>query len=239
MFTGSTATGRQLAEQLWPSAHRFLAELGGKERDDRDPGANLDKVAKAATGRVSPTPGSCASRSNAFYVETDVADRVHPHVRRGGKAMKLGTAYDFRRHGQPDLRGSAQDGIRSCRRRKGQGRQRDRRWTAAPGYRSAVLRADRFDRRHPEMECFANETFGPLVSIYPVTGVEEAIEKANDTEYGLNASVWAAWTPRAADRRTAEVGNGERQRGLRICPGKPQCADGRNGCLRCRSPPRR
>ena len=28
----------------------------------------------------------------------------------------------------------------------------------------------------PEMECFANETFGPLVSIYPVTGVEEAIE---------------------------------------------------------------
>jgi succinate-semialdehyde dehydrogenase/glutarate-semialdehyde dehydrogenase len=41
------------------------------------------------------------------------------------------------------------------------------------------------------MECAANETFGPLVSIYPVSDVEEAIEKANDTEYGLNASVWA------------------------------------------------
>jgi succinate-semialdehyde dehydrogenase/glutarate-semialdehyde dehydrogenase len=44
----------------------------------------------------------------------------------------------------------------------------------------------------PEMECFASETFGPLVSIYPVSDVEEAIAKANDTEYGLNASVWAA-----------------------------------------------
>ena len=43
-----------------------------------------------------------------------------------------------------------------------------------------------------EMECGRNETFGPVVSIYPVASVEEAVERANDTEYGLNASVWAA-----------------------------------------------
>ncbi len=42
-----------------------------------------------------------------------------------------------------------------------------------------------------EMDCARNETFGPVVSIYPVDSVEEAIEKANDSEYGLNASVWA------------------------------------------------
>src|SRR5690625_2414358 len=41
------------------------------------------------------------------------------------------------------------------------------------------------------MECGRNETFGPVVSIYPVDSVEEAIAKANDTEYGLNDSVWA------------------------------------------------
>jgi succinate-semialdehyde dehydrogenase/glutarate-semialdehyde dehydrogenase len=44
------------------------------------------------------------------------------------------------------------------------------------------------------MECAANETFGPVVSIYPVADVDEAVEKANDTAYGLNASVWAAST---------------------------------------------
>jgi succinate-semialdehyde dehydrogenase/glutarate-semialdehyde dehydrogenase len=43
-----------------------------------------------------------------------------------------------------------------------------------------------------EMECGRNETFGPVVSIYPVADVDEAIAEANDTEYGLNASVWAA-----------------------------------------------
>ncbi|WP_156666121.1 aldehyde dehydrogenase family protein, partial [Rhodococcus sp. HS-D2] len=41
-------------------------------------------------------------------------------------------------------------------------------------------------------ECYRNETFGPVVSIYPVENVEEAIREANDTEYGLNASVWGA-----------------------------------------------
>ncbi|MEE2035193.1 aldehyde dehydrogenase family protein, partial [Rhodococcus chondri] len=43
-----------------------------------------------------------------------------------------------------------------------------------------------------DAECYANETFGPLVSVYPVDDVEDAIRRANDTEYGLNASVWAA-----------------------------------------------
>ena len=43
----------------------------------------------------------------------------------------------------------------------------------------------------PEMVCAETETFGPVVSIYPVSDVEEAIARANDTEYGLNASVWA------------------------------------------------
>jgi succinate-semialdehyde dehydrogenase/glutarate-semialdehyde dehydrogenase len=42
-----------------------------------------------------------------------------------------------------------------------------------------------------DMQCAGNETFGPVVSIYPVADVEEAVARANDTDYGLNASVWA------------------------------------------------
>jgi succinate-semialdehyde dehydrogenase/glutarate-semialdehyde dehydrogenase len=44
----------------------------------------------------------------------------------------------------------------------------------------------------PEMTLYANETFGPVVSIYEFESVHEAIERANDSEYGLNASVWTA-----------------------------------------------
>jgi succinate-semialdehyde dehydrogenase/glutarate-semialdehyde dehydrogenase len=43
----------------------------------------------------------------------------------------------------------------------------------------------------PEMKMFAEETFGPVVALYRVASDEEAIARANDTRYGLNASVWS------------------------------------------------
>jgi succinate-semialdehyde dehydrogenase/glutarate-semialdehyde dehydrogenase len=42
----------------------------------------------------------------------------------------------------------------------------------------------------PEMDCYAQETFGPVVSVYPVANEEEAVTQANDSDYGLNGSVW-------------------------------------------------
>jgi succinate-semialdehyde dehydrogenase / glutarate-semialdehyde dehydrogenase len=39
----------------------------------------------------------------------------------------------------------------------------------------------------PEMDVYREETFGPLVSIYPYATVDEAVDAVNDTEYGLNA----------------------------------------------------
>jgi succinate-semialdehyde dehydrogenase/glutarate-semialdehyde dehydrogenase len=40
------------------------------------------------------------------------------------------------------------------------------------------------------MDCYAQETFGPVVSVYPVASEEEAVAQANDSDYGLNGSVW-------------------------------------------------
>jgi len=42
------------------------------------------------------------------------------------------------------------------------------------------------------MDCYAAETFGPVVSIYPVRSEAEAVQRANDSAYGLNASVWTS-----------------------------------------------
>jgi succinate-semialdehyde dehydrogenase/glutarate-semialdehyde dehydrogenase len=54
----------------------------------------------------------------------------------------------------------------------------------------------------PQMRLFAEETFGPVVSIYRVTSDDEAVELANGTAYGLNASVWTRDTARG--QRIAE-----------------------------------
>ena len=47
------------------------------------------------------------------------------------------------------------------------------------------------------MEVCANETFGPVVAVYPFDDEDEAVERANSTAYGLNASLWSADTARA------------------------------------------
>jgi succinate-semialdehyde dehydrogenase/glutarate-semialdehyde dehydrogenase len=41
------------------------------------------------------------------------------------------------------------------------------------------------------MAMYAEETFGPLVAVYPVVDDEDAVARANDTEYGLSASIWS------------------------------------------------
>jgi len=54
----------------------------------------------------------------------------------------------------------------------------------------------------PEMKVYREETFGPVVSLYRVTSEDDAIAQANDTDYGLNASIWT--TNRRRGQRIAE-----------------------------------
>ncbi len=58
------------------------------------------------------------------------------------------------------------------------------------------------------MAVFSEETFGPVVALYPVQTAEEAIERANDSVYGLNASVWTGEGKRAREiARRLETGS--------------------------------
>lgn len=193
MFTGSSATGRTLAEQCGRRLIGFSAELGGKNPMIVTAGANLSEVAKAATRACFSNAGQLCISVERIYVEKPVVEEFTAKFTEQVRAMKLGPGYDF----STDM-GSliSEDQLKTVSGHVDDAKVKgatvlaggNPRPDLGPLFFEPTVLADVND----EMECGRNETFGPVVAIYPVDSVEEAIEKANDTEYGLNASVWAA-----------------------------------------------
>jgi succinate-semialdehyde dehydrogenase/glutarate-semialdehyde dehydrogenase len=192
MFTGSTATGRSLAEQCGRRLIGFSAELGGKNPMIVTKGADLDVVAKAATRACFSNAGQLCISIERIYVEREIAEEFTAKFGEQVRNMKLSNAYDF----TADM-GSliSEDQVKTVSGHVDDAKVKGAKVIAGgnarpdigPLFFEPTVLTDVSD----EMECGRNETFGPLVSIYPVDSVDEAIAKANDTEYGLNASVWA------------------------------------------------
>lgn len=192
MFTGSTATGRALAEQCGRRLIGFSAELGGKNPMIVTKGANLKVAAKAATRACFSNAGQLCISIERIYVEKDVVDEFTAKFAEQVRNMNLSAAYDF----TADM-GSliSEDQIKTVSGHvddaKAKGAKVVAGGHARPDIGPLFFEPTVLTGVTDEMECARNETFGPLVSIYPVDSVDEAVEKANDTEYGLNASVWA------------------------------------------------
>ncbi|MEV6071365.1 succinic semialdehyde dehydrogenase [Nocardia sp. NPDC052001] len=192
MFTGSTATGRLLAEQCGRRLIGFSAELGGKNPMIVANGAKIDVAARAATRACFANAGQLCISIERIYVEDAVADEFIDKFTRNVRQMNLAATYDFTADmgsliSEAQLRtvdSHVRDAVDKGAVVLAGGRARP---DIGPYfYEPTVLTAVT-----GEMDCAARETFGPVVSIYRVASVDEAIARANDSEYGLNASVWA------------------------------------------------
>ncbi|WP_280400357.1 succinic semialdehyde dehydrogenase [Nocardia carnea] len=195
MFTGSTRTGRALAQRCGARLIGFSAELGGKNPMIVTAGANLARAARAAVRGGFSNGGQLCISIERIYVERAVAGEFTEKFVAAVEAAKLGAAYD----NSADI-GSlispaqletvtehlADATARGARVLTG-GKPRP---DIGPLFFEPTVLTGVTD----EMICGRDETFGPLVAVYPVDSVDAAVAAANDTEYGLNASVWAATT---------------------------------------------
>jgi succinate-semialdehyde dehydrogenase/glutarate-semialdehyde dehydrogenase len=190
-FTGSTPTGKDLAAKVARRLTGYSLELGGKNPMIVLPDA---PVAKAAAGAVTACFSSagqlCVSVERIYVHESIRAEFTRAFVAKT-QALRLGGELGYGAD-MGSLTSESQLAAVSAHvedaRAKGAavlagGRARP---DLGPLFYEPTILTD-----VPESaELFAGETFGPVVSIYGYTDVEEAIERANDTPYGLNASVW-------------------------------------------------
>jgi acyl-CoA reductase-like NAD-dependent aldehyde dehydrogenase len=191
MFTGSTATGRLVAAQ---AARRLIGcslELGGKNplivMDDAD----LDKAVEGAIRGCFVGAGQVCVSFERIYVQQAVFDDFLHRFTKRVRGMKIGAALDYSFEmgsltSERQLRAVEEhisDALAKGATLVTGGRRRP---DLGPlFFEPTILTGVRED-----MTVFADETFGPVVSLYSVTSESEAIEKANQSRYGLNASIW-------------------------------------------------
>ena len=192
-FTGSTRVGRIIAKLAAEHLKPVLLELGGKAPFVVLDDADLDHAVNAAAFGAFMNQGQICMSTERIIVDAKVADEFVAKF--AAKASKL-PAGDPRQHvvlgSLIDLAPAEHmDTLIADAVSKGAR-------VAAGGKRNGtIVEATLLDHVTPEMKIYSEESFGPVKSIVRVSGVDEAIRVANDTDYGLSAAVFGQDIPRA------------------------------------------
>ncbi|MGH3361617.1 MAG: aldehyde dehydrogenase family protein, partial [Nocardioides sp.] len=209
MFTGSTATGRVVGERAGRNLIGCCLELGGKNPMIVLPDADLDEVVQASLFAAFGNTGQICMHVERMYLPDSLYDEFRSRFVAAAEAMRIGATYDY----GPEL-GSL---VSVDHKERVQSHVED---AVAKG--ASVLTGGRplpeigpafyaptiLEGVTADMLAGSCETFGPVVALHRYTDVDDAIRLANDTDYGLNASVWGTDLAAAeAVARRIQAGN--------------------------------
>jgi succinate-semialdehyde dehydrogenase/glutarate-semialdehyde dehydrogenase len=210
VFVGSEATGRRVAAAAGERLIPATLELGGNNAMLVLEDAPLERSVDAAlTYAFSVSGQMCGSNSRVFVV-APVAERFLALLQERYRRWRVSTDVGPGRgevtalvdeHALARVEAGVSQALAAGARTLGGGR----RWeaTSAPVFLPTIL----IDTR-PDMEVMQKEVFGPVMTVAPVDDEQEAIRRANDTPYGLTASVWSRDERRAwAVARRLQVGS--------------------------------
>jgi acyl-CoA reductase-like NAD-dependent aldehyde dehydrogenase len=196
LFTGSTAGGRSVAAAAAERLCPVTLELGGKDPMIVLADADLDRAVRGAAWAAFAGSGQLCAGVERIYVQEEVFDPFVARLAERAVRLRVGSGEGLETEIGPliaeeerarveALLGEAID--RGAVVRAG-GRRPD---VGLPGwfYAPTVVTGTGFRDE---------EVFGPLVSVEPFAGEAEAVERANDSRFGLGASVWTGDRDRAA-----------------------------------------
>jgi acyl-CoA reductase-like NAD-dependent aldehyde dehydrogenase len=209
MFTGSTATGRKVMERAARTLTPVSLELGGNDPMIVCADAGLERAANAAVHYSMQNAGQSCTSTERVYVEEPVYDEFVRLVTDKVNALRQGApggagSVDVGAVIHPPqsdiVERHVNDAVQRGARVLAGGNRRDE---GGHFFEPTVL----VEVDH-SMDLMREETFGPTVPIMKVKDADEAVRLANDTAYGLQASVWtkdAAKGERLARRVEAGV----------------------------------
>lgn len=189
-FTGSTEVGRAIARSVAGSRKKLTLELGGKAANIVFDDAPIDQAVEGIVNGIFFNQGHVCCAGSRLLVQESVADRVLESLKRRMAQLRLGDPLDK----NTDI-GAINSAAQLERIKElsdagaAEGAERwsppcelpDRGFWFAPTIFTGVTQAHRIARE---------EIFGPVLSVLTFRTPAEAVEKANNTPYGLSAGIW-------------------------------------------------
>jgi acyl-CoA reductase-like NAD-dependent aldehyde dehydrogenase len=194
-FTGSTGVGRIIAEKAARHLKPALLELGGKAPFVVLDDADIDGAVNAAVFGSFLYQGQICMSTERFVVDEAVADQFVAKFAARARSLTAGDPLQdascivgpmIRAESGTRINGLIDDAV-------AKGAE-----VVVGGHADgAAMSATIVDKVAPHMSIYDQETFGPITTVVRVTGVDEAVQVANDTEYGLAAAVFGGDSTRA------------------------------------------
>ena len=189
-LTGSTPAGQAVARVAGEEIKKTVLELGGSDPFVVLPSADLDKAAEVGVVARCQNNGQSCIAAKRFIVHEAVADEFERKFVEKMKALRLGDPMDeatdlgplATEQGRKDVEDLVDDAIEQGATVLVGGQRPD-----GPGwfYPATVVSGIT-----PKMRMFYEEVFGPVAQVYRVSNVDEALELANATVFGLGSNVW-------------------------------------------------
>ncbi len=200
-YTGSTAVGARIASAAGEHLKKVSLELGGKTPSVVFADADLDAVIPTLTAAVTTFAGQFCMTGSRVLVEREIADEVQHRLVEGLSNVRIGNGADPGTELGPLIDKAAVERVEKIVASVPDDQVLLRGGPVeGPGafFRPAVLRID--DLHSPLIQ---DEIFGPVVTFEVFESEDEAVERANATDFGLSAAVWTrdgARSQRVAER---------------------------------------
>lgn len=195
MFTGSTEVGRVVHEHVGRRLISASMELGGKNAAIVMADADLDRTIPGIARAVFANGGQLCISMERIYVDESILDEFTSRFVEHSRGLSMSTGFDFTsnlsslhsRSHLENVHSHVEDAVANGASLLTGGKPRP---DVGPLFYEPTVLTD----VEESMLLCRSETFGPVVSVYGYSDIEDAIAQSNDSELGLNYSVWTSDT---------------------------------------------